>query len=58
MGLSLRTGRLNLVRNFLTHPQTQAADIDIYDLATGSLDVATELFEVCGAAYTLLVPIK
>lgn len=61
--LSIRTGRLAMYRNFrknpiFEQPESETADIQLFDEVTGKQNIFSEMNEVEGVSYTILVPLK
>lgn len=56
--LSLRTGRLAMYRNFNSKPLTSESDVGLFDEQTGSASEFTEMSNVEGVAFTILVPLQ
>lgn len=58
--IGIRTGRLSLYRNFKDFPLIEGENepLTLFDEKSESMDVITPLYNVHGAAYTILVPLK
>lgn len=56
--LSLRTGRLAMYRNFNSTPIAYEDDVGLFDETTGNNFNFTEMNNVEGVAYTILVPLQ
>ncbi|WP_010487474.1 hypothetical protein [Pseudomonas sp. S9] len=61
--LSVRTGRLAMYRDYKANPiveqaDTEAPDIQLFDEVTNHQNIFTEMSEVEGVSYTILVPLK
>lgn len=56
--LSLRTGRLALFRNYHKSPLKFEADVQLFDETTNTSSTLTEMPNVEGTAFTILVPLQ
>lgn len=58
--ISVRTGRISIYRDYKGFPISADADSDIafFDEVTGKSDKFTEMYNVEGVAYSILVPLK
>ncbi|WP_146241906.1 hypothetical protein [Pseudomonas jessenii] len=61
--LSIRTGRLAMYRDFRKNPiseqaESDAQDVQLFDELTGKQNIFSEMSEVEGVSYIILVPLK